>query len=390
MIVFKTLEWCNFLSTGNAANKIIFNKSPSTLVIGRNGEGKSTLLDALTFSLFGKPFRNINKPQLINSINGKNCAVEITFDIGQNEYKVIRGMKPNVFEIWLNGSLINQDAAVKDYQNFLEQQILRLNYKTFTQVVILGSASFVPFMQLPPGQRREVIEDILDIGVFSIMNSILKERMNENKDQLVAIDNKITIAKNNVEVQKKLIGTLVNSKRDQVAQIRKQIEDNEAEIAANETRWNELNAEINKLLSSIEEDNVDQLINASIKAKNKFVLLKEQTEKNLSFFKNNETCPSCAQGIAHDHKETIVNKLIEDTSEIDSNITTIEEAYKKLLEKQKKVEQVNKEILALNIQCNNIVSSNKTLNNQNQKLLTDIESTKKDTTDLDAEKKKLK
>ena len=390
MIVFKTLEWCNFLSTGNAANKIIFNKSPSTLVIGRNGEGKSTLLDALTFSLFGKPFRNINKPQLINSINGKNCAVEITFDIGQNEYKVIRGMKPNVFEIWLNGSLINQDAAVKDYQNFLEQQILRLNYKTFTQVVILGSASFVPFMQLPPGQRREVIEDILDIGVFSIMNSILKERMNENKDQLVAIDNKITIAKNNVEVQKKLIGTLVNSKRDQVAQIRKQIEDNETEIASNETRWNELNAEINKLLSSIEEDNVDQLINASIKAKNKFVLLKEQTEKNLSFFKNNETCPSCAQGIAHDHKETIVNKLIEDTSEIDSNITTIEEAYKKLLEKQKKVEQINKEVLALNIQCNNIVSSNKTLNNQNQKLLTDIESTKKDTTDLDAEKKKLK
>ena len=390
MIVFKTLEWCNFLSTGNAANKIIFNKSPSTLVIGRNGEGKSTLLDALTFSLFGKPFRNINKPQLINSINGKNCAVEITFDIGQNEYKVIRGMKPNVFEIWLNGSLINQDAAVKDYQNFLEQQILRLNYKTFTQVVILGSASFVPFMQLPPGQRREVIEDILDIGVFSTMNSILKERMNENKDQLVAIDNKIAIAKNNVEVQKKLIGTLVNSKRDQVAQIRKQIEDNEAEIAANETRWNELNAEINKLLSSIEEDNVDQLINASIKAKNKFVLLKEQTEKNLSFFKNNETCPSCAQGIAHDHKETIVNKLIEDTSEIDSNITTIEEAYKKLLEKQKKVEQINKEVLALNIQCNNIVSSNKTLNNQNQKLLTDIESTKKDTTDLDAEKKKLK
>jgi DNA repair exonuclease SbcCD ATPase subunit len=390
MIVFKTLEWRNFLSTGNAANKIIFNKSPSTLVIGRNGEGKSTLLDALTFSLFGKPFRNINKPQLINSINGKNCAVEITFDIGQNEYKVIRGMKPNVFEIWLNGSLINQDAAVKDYQNFLEQQILRLNYKTFTQVVILGSASFVPFMQLPPGQRREVIEDILDIGVFSTMNSILKERMNENKDQLVAIDNKITIAKNNVEVQKKLIGTLVSSKRDQVAQIRKQIEDNEAEIAANETRWNELNAEINKLLSSIEEDNVDQLINASIKAKNKFVLLKEQTEKNLSFFKNNETCPSCAQGIAHDHKETIVNKLIEDTSEIDSNITTIEEAYKKLLEKQKKVEQINKEVLALNIQCNNIVSSNKTLNNQNQKLLTDIESTKKDTTDLDAEKKKLK
>ena len=257
MIIFKTLSWRNFLSTGNSENKIFLNKSHSTLVIGRNGEGKSTMLDALTFALFGKPFRNINKPQLINSINGKNCVVEIEFTIGTNEYKVIRGLKPNVFEILLNGTKINQDAAAKDYQNLLEQQILRLNYKTFTQVVILGSASFVPFMQLPAWQRREVIEDILDISVFSLMNQILKERINENKDQLNAIDNKITIAKNNVEVQKKLIGTLVSSKRDQVAQIRKQIEDNEAEIAKNEERWQILNDQMNQMM--IEADNGKEL-----------------------------------------------------------------------------------------------------------------------------------
>ena len=170
MIVFKKLTYKNFLSTGNAANTVLLNKSHSTLVIGKNGEGKSTMLDALCFALFGKPFRNITKPQLINSINGKQLFVECEFAIGTKEYIIKRGMKPNVFEIWCDGIMLNQDAAAKDYQKVLEQQILRLNYKTFTQVVILGSASFVPFMQLPAHQRREVIEDILDIRIFSVMN----------------------------------------------------------------------------------------------------------------------------------------------------------------------------------------------------------------------------
>ena len=179
MIVFKSISWKNFLSTGNTANKVDLNKDPTTLIVGKNGEGKSTILDALTFSLFNKPFRDVNKGQLVNSINQKNCVVEIEFSIGTAEYKVIRGMKPNIFEIYQNGNLINQDSASKDYQAVLEQQILKLNYKTFTQVVILGSASFVPFMQLPSGQRREVIEDILDIKIFSTMNSLLKERISE-------------------------------------------------------------------------------------------------------------------------------------------------------------------------------------------------------------------
>ena len=227
MIVFKTLSWKNFLSTGNSPTTVFLNKSHSTLIVGTNGAGKSTILDALTFALFGKPFRNINKPSLCNSINGKGCVVTIEFSIGCTDYKIIRGIKPNIFEILCNGNMINQDAAAKDYQKVLEQQILRLNYKTFTQVVILGSASFVPFMQLPAWQRREVIEDILDIGVFSTMNQILKDRINENKDELKSIDSKIEKAKSNAEIQKKLIGTLVNSKKDQVAQIRKQIEDNE-------------------------------------------------------------------------------------------------------------------------------------------------------------------
>ena len=391
MIIFKTLSWRNFLSTGNAENKIQLDKSQSTLVIGRNGEGKSTMLDALTFSLFGKPFRNINKPQLINSINGKNCIVEIEFDIGTNQYKVIRGMKPNIFEIWLNGTKINQDAAAKDYQNTLEQQILRLNYKTFTQVVILGSASFVPFMQLPAWQRREVIEDILDIRIFSTMNTILKERINENKDELTAIDNKITIAKNNVEVQKKLIGTLVSSKKEQVDQIRKQIADNEAEMTANNVRWEELNDKMIQMMADGENaKELEQLIAAAVKAKNKFIHTKEQTEQNLAFFNDNQVCPSCSQGIPHEHKTGIITRLTGDIDELDSNLTILEEAHDKLIERQKILDKVNAELLTLNVQCNSINSANLLLSKQNKKLLLDIESMNKDTTNIDEERKKLK
>lgn len=391
MIIFKKLSWRNFLSTGNATTEVILNKSESTLIVGTNGAGKSTILDALTFSLFSKPFRNINKPNLCNSINGKNCLVEIEFDIGSNQYKVVRGIKPNVFEIHLNGVKVNQDAAVKDYQNMLEQQILRLNYKTFTQVVILGSASFVPFMQLPLWQRREVIEDILDIRVFSTMNSILKERINENKEQLNSIENKITIAKNSVEVQKKLIGTLVSSKKEQVDQIRKQISDNEDEIATNEKRWEELNDKMTQLMHENENaKELEELINSAVKAKSRFVHTKEQTEENLEFFINNEVCPSCSQGIPHEHKATIVSRLNEDLYEIDSNLMTIAEAYQKLIERQSKLDEVNKELMLLNTQCNSINSANLLLSKQNRKLLKDIEDTSNDTNNIDEEKRKLK
>lgn len=391
MIIFKTLEWRNFLSTGNDPTTVLLDKASSTLIIGTNGAGKSTILDALTFALFGKPFRNINKPSLCNSINRKNCVVEITFDIGTSEYKIVRGIKPGIFEIWLNGSMMNQDAAAKDYQKILEQQILRLNYKTFTQVVILGSASFVPFMQLPAWQRREVIEDILDIGVFSTMNSILKERINETKDQLQSIDVKITQAKNSVESQKKLIGTLVNSKRDQVAQIRKQIENNEAEIAANEKRWEVLNDQMNGIMAASDNSKeLEEMIAAAVKAKSKFTHLKEQTEKNISFFQDNETCPSCSQGIPHEHKANIIGSLNTDSKEIENNMSIIEDAYSKLLDRQTKLNEVNKQLLTLNAQCNAIFTADSLMIKQNKKLQQDIESTSQDTINIDEEKKKLK
>jgi len=391
MIVFKTLSWRNFLSTGNAENKIVLNKSQSTLVIGRNGEGKSTMLDALTFALFSKPFRNINKPQLVNSINGKNCVVEIEFDIGTNEYKIVRGLKPNIFEIWLNGNKINQDAASKDYQNVLEQQILRLNYKTFTQVVILGSASFVPFMQLPAWQRREVIEDILDISIFSTMNQILKERVNENKDQLNTIDNQIKTAKSNVEIQKKLIGSLVSSKKQQVDQIRKQIADNEEELTTNEKSRLAFSNKINSILASSEdESDLKHSITSVIKSKTTFAHTKEQTEKNLTFFNENEVCPSCSQNIPHEHKTDIITRLNQDVIEIQSSMSVIEDAYAQLLERQNKFNESSKNILTLSAQCNSLVSANTLLTKQNIKLLKDIENANGDTNNIDEEKNKLK
>ena len=390
MITFKTLEWRNFLSTGNSANKLDLNRSTTTLVIGKNGEGKSTMLDALTFALFGKPFRNINKPQLINSINGKNSLVTIEFSVGTTEYKVVRGMKPNVFEIHCNGQLINQDSAAKDYQKLLEQQILKLNYKTFTQVVILGSASFVPFMQLPAWQRREVIEDILDISIFSTMNQILKDRINETNELIKGIDSKIQIAKNNVEVQKKLISTMVNSKKDQVDQLRKQISDNEAEIAANEKRWEELSDKMNNLM--IEGDNAKELEEAIAKAsrtRSKLLHKKETQDESLDFFLTNETCPSCSQGIPHDHKTTIIEKIAKEQSEVMDNMSVIDEAYTKLMERQTALNKLNSELLTLNSQCNAINSANLLLSKQNKKLESDIASMGKDTGNIDAEKQKL-
>ena len=202
MILFKRLRWKNLLSTGNHFTEILLNGNANTLIVGTNGSGKSTMLDALCFGLFGKPFRNINKPNLLNSINGRDCIVEVEFSIGNKEYKIVRGIKPNVFEIYQDAVLLNQDAAVRDYQDYLERFILKLNYKSFTQIVILGSASFTPFMQLSAADRRAIIEDLLDIQIFSTMNSLVKERLSNNKDLTVAKKGEISLLQQKYELKK--------------------------------------------------------------------------------------------------------------------------------------------------------------------------------------------
>jgi len=390
LIIFKSVSWKNFLSTGNTANKVELNNHATTLIVGKNGEGKSTILDALTFSLFNKPFRDINKGQLVNSINQKNCLVEIEFDIGPVQYKVVRGMKPNIFEIYQNGNLINQDAASRDYQSVLEQQILKLNYKTFTQVVILGSASFIPFMQLPSGQRREVIEDILDIKVFSIMNNILKEKMAETKEDIGAIDTEIRIITEQAKAQKSLIDSLQNSKDQNVKVLRDKIEANINEITDKTHLVDLLNKDIealNEQLSSKLE--VDKQIDMCKTNMHKIQQKMIQAEEHIEFFSSHETCPSCEQGIQHDHKNKIIGKITHDKQELNNGMSTLNSAYSKLSkdleEKQNLLNQIQDKNILVSTEINAMNMLIK-MNNQLEKEINELSVQG----DIDIEREKIK
>jgi DNA repair exonuclease SbcCD ATPase subunit len=391
MIVFKSIEWANFLSTGNSANKVLLDKSPTTLIIGKNGEGKSTILDALCFSLFGKPFRNINKNQLINSINGKKCLVTIEFDIGRKSYKIIRGIKPNVFEIWCDGELLNQDAASRDYQKVLEQQILRLNYKTFTQVVILGSASFVPFMQLPPGQRREVIEDILDIKIFSTMNSLLKDKAQETKDAILRIENEIKSAKDKVESQQAIIKTISEAKATAIESILSKITANNAEILQAEGEIQLIVSEIDTLKASIsDKETVTEDIDKAKTIRSKLLQKIETCEHNTEFFSEHDVCPSCNQDIAEEYKENIIKDLNAKMLDNNTKIGELEAVLTNLNDKLSKINEVVGEITDKNIELSTRNSTVTLLNKQNKELEAETQRVQSDTTNIDEEKTKLK
>jgi DNA repair exonuclease SbcCD ATPase subunit len=391
MIVFESVEWKNFLSTGNSANKVLLNKSSTTLIIGKNGEGKSTILDALCFGLFGKPFRNINKGQLVNSINNKNCLVTINFNISSKSYKIVRGIKPNVFEIWCDGILMNQDAASRDYQKVLEQQILRLNFKTFTQVVILGSASFVPFMQLPSGQRREVIEDILDIRIFSVMNQILKEKVSETKSQIERITQEIDVAKAKVDGQQVLIKTLSDAKSEAIGSLLSKIENNNSEILRSETEVATTLAEITALQSRTEKKSkIDSDLEKAKGFKTKLVSIIEQHESHAEFFNENDVCPSCTQGIPHTHKETILKQLNDNIEFENKRISDLEGIFTKLNTEITEVNNLLKEITDKNITVSTYNANIAMLTKMNKNLQQEIDDHKADNTNVDEEKRKLK
>lgn len=391
MIVFKSVSWKNFLSTGNSPNKVLLNKSATTLIIGKNGEGKSTILDALCFSLFGKPFRNINKGQLINSINGKGCLVEIEFDNNGKEYKIIRGIKPNVFEIWCDGEMINQDAASRDYQKILEQQILRLNYKTFTQVVILGSASFVPFMQLSSTQRREVIEDILDIRIFSTMNQLLKEKAQETKDAILRIENEIKSAKDRVESQQTIIKTITEAKTESINNILSKISANNAEVLQTESEIELIISEIDTLKASInDKDNVTEDIEKAKSIRSKLLQKVETCEHHSEFFKEHDVCPSCNQDIAEEYKESIVKDLNEKMLDNNRKINELETILTNLNENLSRINKVVEKITDKNIELSTRNSTITLLNKQNKELEAETQRVKSDTTNIDEEKGKLK
>ena len=391
MIVFKSVQWKNFLSTGNSPNKVNLNSHATTLIVGKNGEGKSTILDALCFGLFGKPFRNIKKSQLVNSINGKNCVVEIEFAIGNSNYKIVRGTKPNLFDIFLNGDLVNQDAAVRDYQKVLEQQILKLNYKTFTQVVILGSASFVPFMQLPAGQRREVIEDILDIRVFSTMNGILKEKITETKSELSEIETKLKLITEKAKAQQKIIDSLTDTKNQNIKTLQDKIKANNDTIGHKSDIAMTLINQIGDLQKDIQnKDAILRDIDICKTNISKFNQKDSTIDESINFFENNEVCPSCEQGIEHNHKDSIVRKLNKSKEEHASKMKLLNEALSKLSSQLDQIGEISNQITDLNITLsteNNAITMLTKLNNE---LETEIRSLNENQGDIQTEKLSLK
>lgn len=307
MIKFKIIRWKNFLSTGSQFTEVKLDRSTTTLIVGENGAGKSTILDALCFVLFNKPFRNINKPQLMNSINGKNLQAEVEFSIGPKEYKVVRGIKPGIFEIYSQGELLNQDAASKDYQKYLEEGILKLNYKSFTQIVILGSASFTPFMQLPLGHRREIIEDILDIQIFTVMNSVLKNKIADIKTKITDIETKIEIGKNKVKLQQSYIKTLEVDKQKKVDDVQKRISESTAEIS----KLNDIVTVEKEKETSLQSSVLDAKEKRNKRSEMEVILRKlaekiKNQEKNIGFYEQHDVCPTCNQGLDEEHKQEAI------------------------------------------------------------------------------------
>jgi DNA repair exonuclease SbcCD ATPase subunit len=391
MILLKSVQWKNFLSTGNSENKVLLNRSPSTLIVGKNGEGKSTILDALCFGLFGKPFRNVNKNQLINSINLKNTVVEIEFSIGSTEYKIIRGIKPNIFEIYQASTLLNQESASKDYQKILEQQILKLNYKTFTQVVILGSASFVPFMQLPSTQRKDVIEDILDIRIFSTMNTLLKDKASKSKMELITVDSAIAKSRVEVESQQKLIKTLVQSKQEYLLSVQQKITSNNDQITKISLDISATNEKVKTLRDSIAdctqvEEGIEKLLNSLNRKKEK----NTEIVTNIDFFESNDNCPSCAQNIPHEHKQSIVETMRNETQNNKEFIEKVDTALSGLRQRMAEIKKVQDEVMKLTTEVSSFNSSITLLNTQNSSYQTEITGANQNTSNIDEEKSKLK
>ena len=359
MILFKSVRWKNFLSTGNVFSEIRLDASPATLIIGTNGAGKSTFLDAICFGLFNKPFRKITKAQLVNAVNERDLLVEIEFSIGSRDYMIRRGFKPTIFEIYLNGNMLSQEAAINEQQKHLEQSILRLNYKSFTQVVILGSSSFVPFMQLNPPNRREVIEDLLDIRIFSTMNSILKERFKTVKENIRDCEYNYELAKQKVELQQRFIADLqeqssannarrkeeISSLEDEISCITKDVDDDLTMSKLYEKRLDEygdVDAELNQL----------RIYESRFKDKQKAF------KKEYKFFEKNDRCPTCEQTITANLRSAKKVELSTQLDEIDKATEQLQDKLKKILEQvsekqvlmsdlltaQQKISECNKEI----------------------------------------------
>jgi len=370
MIKFTTLKWKNFLSTGNSFTTVDFTDSKTTLVVGHNGAGKSTMLDALAFALFGKAHRNISKPQLLNSINNKNCLVEVQFNVSGSNYKIVRGIRPNIFEIWKDGTMINQSSHSKEYQKILEQNIIKLNHKSFHQIVVLGSSSFIPFMQLAAGARRDVIEDLLDINVFSKMNTILKEKNGLLKEDIKSTEYDLELAKEKIDLQSKYIKEVESLSNDQIESKELEIKDVNDEIQTLQTSNATLSDEIDQSSIGLQEglkknhDKKQALLQYKAEFNQKISTLVKETK----FYEENDTCPTCSQDIDSELRSTKLTTAKTKAAEIQKALddvgdqsTVVEEALDQLTNtsedirnKTASISSNNREIVRLQGQIQNI------------------------------------
>mgnify|MGYP006123867901 FL=1 len=341
MIIFKTVRWRNFLSTGNNFTEIQLDRNSTTLIIGENGAGKSTILDALCFGLFGKPFRGINKAQLINSVNMSGAMVEVEFEIGTKKIKVVRGIKPNVFEIYVNGKMYNQDANSRDYQKYLEQQILKLNYRSFTQVVILGSSTFIPFMQLKARHRREVVEEILDIQIFSLMNMLLKQKLKNNAEEIRDVEYKTSLTEEKVDLQINYIDEIKKNKNKLLKDKSILFASNQEEVYKRQKKVIKYeNTNIALLKQIVDSDTIKSKYQKLQSIKSTLNEKHRAHSSTINFFETNEDCPTCQQHISELFKTDIIKTKVKDTDKISKGLSELKDELEKYKERQKEIVEV--------------------------------------------------
>jgi len=371
MILFEKIKWKNFLSTGNHYIEIELDKKDTTLIVGTNGAGKSTVLDALTFSLFNKPFRKISKPQLINSTNEKDSKVEVEFSIGAIAWKVVRGIKPNIFEIHRNGTLLDQFASANDQQKWLEQNVLKMNYKSFTQIVILGSSTFVPFMQLSAANRREVIEDLLDIKIFSSMNNLIKDKIRLVKDEINTLNLKKESLSDKVKMQEDFINEIESRSKENIGEKTDKIKVLEVEVATHMEMNTIKECDISDLLKKQEKvtgatEKLRTLGGLKGKISNKVATI----TKEHKFFSDNTVCPTCDQDIEEEFRINRINDAQNKAKELQSGFKELEEAIKNEEERERHFTALSKEITTLT----HGISKNNTRISGCQRQIRDLES----------------
>jgi len=391
MIIFQKVRWKNFLSTGQNFTEIDLQRSPNTLIIGNNGAGKSTILDALCFGLFGKPFRKINKPQLLNSINAQAAVVEIEFAIGKKQYKVIRGIKPNTFEVYCNDKLVDQDSKAKDYQEHLEKFILKLNFKSFTQVVILGSASFVPFMQLTPADRRAIIEDLLDIQIFSSMNGVVKEKMAIIKDSTTKIKHEMDLTSERINFQKQSIEEHKNRNDEEIEKKKKEIATSIDQTFTLQRDISLIQKHIDVLQKKIDDKLfVEKKSKKLLQLESKIETNIKKNEKDIAFYEEHDNCPTCKQTIEGKFKR---DQVEERKSKVITQRQGLEEISTQITQANQRIEQIHNIIKHIGGHNNEIVKHNSTISAINKyinKIQSEVEELANRKNNLEEENAKLK